>query len=80
VRVSGSIKWRGRELFVSEVLNGQRIGIFEIADDEYEVRFGPILLGYIKGKHKLIRVRPGKRRRHSPENCHPAARSETSPT
>lgn len=80
VRVSGSIKWHGRELFVSEVLNGERIGIFEIADDEYEARFGPILLGYIKGKHKLIRVRPGKRRRHSPENCHPAARSETSPT
>jgi transposase InsO family protein len=28
VRISGSIRWRGRELFVSEVLNGERIGIF----------------------------------------------------
>jgi hypothetical protein len=53
---------------------------FEIADDEYEVRFGPILLGYIKGKQKLIRVRPAKRRRSSPQNCHSADRSETSPT
>ena len=54
--------------------------IFEIADDECEVRFGLILLGYIEGKQKLIRVRPGKWRRHSPENCHPSARSKTLPT
>lgn len=80
VRISGSIRWRGRELFVSEVLNGERVGIFEIADDEYEVRFGAILLGYIRGKNKLIRVKRGKRRRTPPENCHPADRSETSPT
>jgi len=80
VRISGSIRWRGRELFVSEVLNGQRVGIFEISDDEYEVRFGPVLLGYIRGDHKLIRVKPAKRRRSPPENCHPTARSETSPT
>lgn len=57
VRISGSIRWRRRELFISEVLNAERIGIFEIEDDKYEVRFGPILLGYIEGKHAHIRVR-----------------------
>lgn len=78
VRISGSIRWHGRELFVSEVLKGERVGLFEIADDEYEVRFGPILLGYIRGENRLVRLRP-RRRRRPPENCHPGDRSETSP-
>lgn len=76
VRISGSIRRRWRKPFVSEVLNGERIGIVDIADDEHEVRFGPMLLDYIKRTE--AHPRPGKRRRHSPENCHPTARSETS--
>jgi len=80
VHLSGSIKWQGRELFVSEVLRRERIGIFEIAEDEYEVRYGALLLGYINGKNKLVRVKPGQDRRPTRGNCHPAARSETPPT
>jgi putative transposase len=81
VRVSGSIWWRGKELFVSEVLRRERIGIFEIGDDHYEVRYGSILLGYIKGKQKLVRIRPRRSRRgRMDENCHQPDRSEMSPT
>jgi putative transposase len=80
VHLSGSIKWQGRELFVSEVLRREHVGIFQIADDEYEVRYGALLLGYINGRNKLVRVKPGQNRRSMHKNCHPAARSETSPT
>ncbi len=81
VRICGSILWHKKELFVSEVLRRQRVGLFEIGDEHFEVRYGPILLGYIKGRGKLIRVRPRRARRgRTPENCHQSDRSETSPT
>jgi hypothetical protein len=67
-------------LFVSEVLRGERIGIFEIAEDQYEGRYGALLLGYINGKNKLVCVKPGQNRRSPPQICYPAARSEMSPT
>ena len=72
VRICGSIRWRNGELFVSEVLRGEPVGIFKIGDDHFEVRCGPILLGYIKGKNKLLRIRPRRSRRERiPENLSP---------
>jgi putative transposase len=80
VRTSGSIRWRGKELFVSEVLTRERIGLFEIDNDHFEVRYGSILLGYIKGKQKLVRIRPRRMRRgRMDENCYQSDRSESLP-
>jgi transposase InsO family protein len=45
VRTKGEIKWRGRRLFVSEALGGQRIGLEETDDGRWALRFGPLLLG-----------------------------------
>ena len=45
VRLKGEIKWRGRMLFVSETLSGQRIGLEETDDGLWSLRFGPLLLG-----------------------------------
>ena len=45
VRPKGEIKWRGRMLFVSETLGGQRVGLEETNDGLWSLRFGSLLLG-----------------------------------
>lgn len=45
VRNDGCIKWKGELRFISEVLEGERVGIEEIDDGLWSVHFGPILLG-----------------------------------
>ena len=58
VRRAGTIKWRGAEPFVSEVLAGERVGLYRIAEETYEVRFGPLLLGHIDPKKRMNRIKP----------------------
>lgn len=76
VHHSGCIRFRGRELFVSQVLKGEPVGLFETGEGEYDVRFGPILLGRIDRKQRICRVKAAKRRRTKPENCNPSDRSK----
>lgn len=47
VRVDGAIKWRGRFIFVSEVLSGEPVGLEESEDGVWSLYFGPVLLGRI---------------------------------
>lgn len=44
---SGSISWRGSEFFLSEMLEGEYVGIKEADFGIMEVNYGPILLGKI---------------------------------
>ncbi|MBB4316285.1 transposase InsO family protein [Roseospira marina] len=68
VRHNGEIKWRGTTLFVSEVLVGEPLGLFPIADDVWLVKYGPLALGTLRGRAGLEkpgsgpRSRPGSRR------------------
>lgn len=41
---NGCIKWRGRNIFVSEVLAGERLGFEPIDDGIWSVHFGPLWL------------------------------------
>lgn len=45
VRSDGCIKWAGRQIFVSEVLHRERVGLEEVADGMWSVYFGTRLLG-----------------------------------
>jgi putative transposase len=45
VRTDGTIKWKGHHLFVSEVLEGERVGLEEIEYGVWSVFFGSTLLG-----------------------------------
>lgn len=45
VRPTGMIKWQGDELFVSESLAGERVGLIEIADGIWSVHFASMELG-----------------------------------
>jgi len=62
IRTAGTLKWRGAEAFISEVLTGERVGIFRTDEDHYEVYFGPILLGHIDGKKRMSRIKPSRPR------------------
>ena len=79
VRRSGTIKWRGTELFVSEALTGEPVGLFAVDDDIYELRYGPIRLGHIDHEGRLRKLGARQRRRTNPENCNPSDRSEMEP-
>lgn len=57
VRTEGAIRWRGNMLFVSELLKREPVGLFEVGEDEFEVRFGPILLGRIDRKNRMHRIK-----------------------
>ena len=63
VRQSGEIKWRGKLVFLSAVLVGEPVGLTEIADDVWLVRYGPVVLGRINGKEGFRRLGSGSRSR-----------------
>ena len=65
VRRNGCIKWGGEEVFVSEALAGQTVGVAETENGAWIVRFAGIDLGlFDRQSRKLLRfpaARPGRR-------------------
>jgi transposase InsO family protein len=47
VKNNGQIKWKGRGIYVSETLIGEPVGLKQIGDYLWEVRFSFHLLGYL---------------------------------
>jgi transposase InsO family protein len=60
VRTSGEIKWRGEMVFVSEVLRGEPVGLTEIGDDVWLVKYGPVILGTLSGRDAMRKIDPGR--------------------
>ena len=60
VRNKGGIKWRGAEIFISEALAGEPVGLYPIGYDVWLVKYGPMVLGTMKGCEGFIRIGPGK--------------------
>jgi putative transposase len=60
VRTDGSIKWRGRHLFLGDAFHGELVGLKEFADDRWLIRFGPIDLAVLddRGPEPEIRRLP----------------------
>lgn len=54
VRVEGTIKWKGKALFVSSVLHGERVGLEETAYGIWSIYFGPRLLGILDEHEETI--------------------------
>jgi putative transposase len=42
---NGCVKWRGRYVYLTEVLTGEDVGWEEVEDGVWAVSFGPLLLG-----------------------------------
>ncbi len=72
VRPNGCIKWGGAELFVSEALIGESVGIAEIETGDWIARFAGTDLGLFDRQSGKLRpypaARPGRRVRKRTEN------------
>lgn len=59
IRTSGEIKWRGQLLYVTQALVGELVGLEEIDDDKWLVRFGPIPLALVDSyDNRILHYRP----------------------
>lgn len=47
VNANGQIKWKGVQIFISEVLIGSNIGLREVDEALYTIHFGPVRLGFL---------------------------------
>ena len=47
VRPNGALRWGTHEIYLSQALAGECIGLEEILEDRWCVRFGPVLLGWL---------------------------------
>jgi transposase InsO family protein len=60
----GSLKWRTRRTFLSEVLARETVGLIEVDEDLFEVYYGLVLLGWLDGREgAFARDDPPRRRR-----------------
>jgi putative transposase len=75
VRTSGDIKWGGRQIFVSQTLAGETIGVTETRDGRWLVRYAHFDLGLIDpNTHRLRRFvthAPGNKRSNGPRTLSP---------
>lgn len=58
VRGSGEIKWRGTQIFLSEVLSGEPVGCEELEGGGWRVHYGPLALGVIDQQSRFVRCSP----------------------
>jgi putative transposase len=56
VRTKGDIRWRGQRHFLSEALSGETVGLEEVDDGLWSLRFGPLLLGRYDERDKSLEL------------------------
>jgi len=61
VHRNGAIRWRGAEIYLSETLVGEPVGLSERQDGSWLVHYGPIELG----RHRPSRRPPGQAQAYS---------------
>jgi putative transposase len=67
VRTDGTIRWWGEFVFISQAVVGETVGLTEIEDDQWLVRFADLDLGIISPSnsfHRFTAARPGRREAH----------------
>ena len=67
VRRNGEIKWNGELVFIGEALIGEPVGLAETEIGDWDVVYGPILLGSINPSGKFTRLKAGARPRLEPQ-------------
>jgi putative transposase len=55
---SGRFGWRGAHLLATSLLAGQPVGLRQVDEDEWELFYGPIMLGYVLIRDGKPRVTP----------------------
>jgi len=59
VRYCGTIKWKGEQLFLTQSLHLEPVGIEQVSSSMWAVKYGPLLLGYIDDSKKFHRLKSG---------------------
>jgi len=65
VRHNGQIKWQGHEMYLSERLTGEPVGLCQADDDHWHLYFGPVYLATWNQRRQKLE-RPVGRRRSNP--------------
>lgn len=55
---NGMLKWQALKVGMPDALNGQPVGLKEIEQDEWELHYGPLLLGYVLLREGKLRLEP----------------------
>lgn len=56
IRTNGTMKWDGKEIFISETLIGEQIGLTPITDEDWKIQFCNLTIGLFN--EKLLKVKP----------------------
>jgi hypothetical protein len=59
VRKNGTIRWRGKEVFITEVLRRERIGLLPMPAGAFQVYFGQLHLGILDGETAIFNPNRG---------------------
>jgi putative transposase len=55
IRTNGTMKWGGNEIFISETLIGERIGLIPITDEDWIIKFSHLTIGIFN--ERLLKVK-----------------------
>jgi transposase InsO family protein len=55
---SGMVSFKGTALYLGNVLGRQPVGLRQIDNDEWELFYGPLLLGYVLLRQGIARIEP----------------------
>ena len=59
VRKNGTIRWKSKEVLITEVLRRERIGLLRTSTDAFQVYFGGLHLGMLDGETATFNPNPG---------------------
>jgi len=67
VSQQGSVKWKCRRTFISEVLGREAVGLVEVEEELFEVYYGPLMLGWLDGRYGVFQAerKPNREYRES---------------
>ena len=64
VHHQGDIKWKGTHIYLTEILAGQPVGLRMVAEDRWDIYFGPIRLAQLDAvESKMIHLKRTKKRK-----------------
>jgi transposase InsO family protein len=66
VRPNGAIRWHSAEIYVTQTLAGEPVGLTQVADGQWQVGFGPLVLGTVSDPARTLVVVQKPRRHHDP--------------
>lgn len=66
VKHQGDIKWKGHHVYLTETLAKELVGLRQVADDRWDIYFGPLRLAQLDTEHKrLIHLPRNTRHKHT---------------